>query len=82
MAHTQNLLLPEGTRSIVRNLVERINRDRRTKDIERIALKEWDLVIDSSCYFPNDLEEVLNNMKVAPRRWVLPRTKGHDRWFL
>jgi len=54
--------------------VERIIGDRRTKDIERIVSMNWDVVVDLSCYFPEDLESVLRNMKCEPDKYVFIST--------
>lgn len=54
--------------------VERIIGDRRTNDIERIASKDWDVVVDLSCYFPDDLKSTLRNLKGRPERYVFVST--------
>ncbi|QQR88358.1 MAG: NAD-dependent epimerase/dehydratase family protein [Flavobacteriales bacterium] len=54
--------------------VERIIGDRRTKEIERIASKDWDIVVDLSCYFPDDLKSTLRNLKGRPERYVFVST--------
>lgn len=54
--------------------VARIIGDRRTKDIERIASKDWDVVVDLSCYFPDDLKSTLRNLKGRPERYVFVST--------
>lgn len=43
--------------------LHKIKGDRNTADIDQIADKKWDYVIDLSCYFPNSLKQVLEAVK-------------------
>lgn len=48
--------------------------DRETADIHQISAEEWDVVIDVSCYYPNALQLVLDNLKIAPERYIFIST--------
>lgn len=54
--------------------VKRITGDRHTQDIVRIASKDWDVVVDLSCYYPADLEATLRNLERRPVKYVFIST--------
>lgn len=54
--------------------IARIIGDRGTDDVKKIAEGKWDFVIDLSCYFPDHLLSVLENLEVAPERYVFVST--------
>ena len=43
--------------------VSKLKGDRETKDIQQIADRNWDVVIDLSCYYPDALNSALNAIK-------------------
>lgn len=44
--------------------VQKIKGDRSTDDIQQIAGKDWDFIIDLSCYFPEDMKGGLSNYRI------------------
>lgn len=51
-----------------------IKGDRETDDVQQIAAQHWDVVIDCSCYYPADLERVLDNLASKPKQYVFIST--------
>ncbi|UCH14462.1 MAG: NAD-dependent epimerase/dehydratase family protein [Bacteroidales bacterium] len=54
--------------------VNRIYGDRHTKDINLLANKKWDVVIDISCYFPDFLENILRVLQGNVDRYIFIST--------
>ena len=48
--------------------------DRQTEDIKNISQTDWDYVIDVSCYYPKDLERVIQNLKIKPKKYIFIST--------
>lgn len=51
-----------------------IKGDRSTNDIQQIANWNWDYVIDTSCYFPQQLEGTLENLKKDLKKYIFIST--------
>jgi 2'-hydroxyisoflavone reductase len=51
-----------------------IKGNRLTEDINRIAGENWDVVVDFSCMFPDNLEEILNILKGKVGRYIFIST--------
>ncbi len=51
-----------------------IKGDRQTTDIKQIAERAWDLVIDLSCYFPADLQSVIEQLNPIPKHYLFVST--------
>ncbi len=47
--------------------ITRIIGDRNTDDVAKLSQQKWDLVIDLSCYFPNSLEQVIQQIGEVKR---------------
>ncbi len=50
--------------------IKKIIGDRKTKDIQQLSSEQYDVVIDISCYYPDDLRNVLKVLK-PPKRYIL-----------
>jgi 2'-hydroxyisoflavone reductase len=53
---------------------KRITGDRLTDDIKKIASQSWDVVIDFSCMFPDNLEEICDMLKGKAGRYIFVST--------
>ncbi len=51
--------------------INKIKGDRETDEINQISNHQWDFVIDLSCYFPQDLEATIKNLKGQNLRYLL-----------
>jgi 2'-hydroxyisoflavone reductase len=51
-----------------------IKGDRLTDDIKLVANENWDVVIDFSCMFPDNLEEIINMLKGKIGRYIFIST--------
>ncbi|MEZ4920286.1 MAG: NAD-dependent epimerase/dehydratase family protein [Saprospiraceae bacterium] len=61
-AYDITLFNRQRTHSNLFPAVNRIKGDRETNDIKQIAGKNWDCIIDLSCYYPDALERVLDSV--------------------
>ena len=52
----------------------RIVGDRETSEIEQILSKDWDYIIDISCYYPNGLRELIPKLKGKVGRYIFVGT--------
>lgn len=55
-------------------MVEKIHGDRETDDIEQLAQRNWDYVVDFSGYYPNSLSRLLNVLKGKLGRYIYTST--------
>lgn len=51
--------------------------DRETDDIKLIAKEDWDCVIDTSCFYPIPLNDLLERLRGKVGRYVLVSTSSH-----
>lgn len=56
--------------------IKRILGDRNTSDLHQVAQQDWDCIIDISCYFPNPLEDFLQQLKGRVGRYIFVSTAG------
>lgn len=54
--------------------IRKILGDRETKDIQKITNQYWDYIIDVSCYHPNSLEKLIDNLKGKVGRYIFIST--------
>ena len=54
--------------------IKKIIGDRNTDDVTKLAGKQWDYVIDLSCYYPASLERVLEVLEGRYKRYVFIST--------
>jgi len=54
--------------------VQAIKGDRETSAIDQIVDKDWDFIIDISCYYPNSLKELIPKLKGRVGRYILVST--------
>ncbi len=54
--------------------LELIKGDRQTNDIFQLTKKDWDVVIDFSCYHPNSLNRILEALKGKVNRYIFIST--------
>lgn len=54
--------------------VQKIKGDRSTDDIQQITGKDWDFIIDLSCYFPKDMKGVLEQLTGSVKRYIFIST--------
>lgn len=54
--------------------LRKITGDRLTKDINQIAMESWDVVIDFSCMFPDNLDEVTSLLRDKVGRYIFIST--------
>lgn len=54
--------------------LRKITGDRLTGDIKQIANEDWDVVIDFSCMYPDNLEEITNMLKGKAKRYIFIST--------
>lgn len=54
--------------------INKIKGDRETNDIRQIANTAWDYVIDVSCYYPDSLVGVLQQLQKKPKKYILIST--------
>lgn len=50
--------------------INRIKGDRGSEDISRLAVKDWDCVIDLSCYYPDHLSSMLDVLAGRYQRYI------------
>lgn len=59
------------------NLFQELNQikgDRETDDVQQIAEKDWDYVIDLSCYYPDSLSQVIKQLNGNLKKYILIST--------
>lgn len=44
--------------------------DRNTSDIQKVATQNWDVVIDTSCYFPHSMKILLQTLRGRMKRFI------------
>ena len=54
--------------------VQKIRGDRETDDLQKIATKSWDVVIDVSCYYPDSLEQTLQILPDSVKSYIFIST--------
>lgn len=54
--------------------IDLIKGDRETNDIEEIGKIKWDYIIDTSCFYPASLTDVLNNLSHPPKKYIFIST--------
>ncbi len=56
--------------------INKIKGDRKTDDIKQIAKKEWDYVIDLSCYYPDDVVRTLSQLLKSTKKYIFISTSS------
>jgi 2'-hydroxyisoflavone reductase len=54
--------------------VKKIYGDRNTPEIDSIFSKNWDYIIDLSCYFPNSLSKITKQLNNSVKRYIFIST--------
>jgi len=54
--------------------LQKIKGDRETEDIKQILQKDWDYVIDISCYYPVSLEKLISSLEGKVGRYIFIST--------
>ena len=54
--------------------IKKIKGDRETDDVNQLANKNWDFVIDVSCYYPNSLSSVLKEINKDLYKYIFVST--------
>lgn len=54
--------------------IRRLSGDRNTPEINQVFKERWDYIIDLSCFFPNSLEKILQNIDKSLKRYIFIST--------
>lgn len=57
--------------------IKKIQGDRKTDDIKKIANQNWDVIIDMCGYYPNNIDTMLDALKGRVGRYVFVSTSSH-----
>ncbi len=60
--------------------IKKIAGDRNTIDLHQVIKHDWDCIIDISCYFPNPLEEFVQQLKGRVGRYIFVSTGAVYDW--